>query len=87
MIILALINIINLVSQLLTLLIFISALLSWFVSPYHPVRQFLDRLVDPMLAPIRRVIPPAGGFDFSPLILMVLILVLARILVSILIAI
>ncbi len=85
MIIAALADLINLVSQLLILLIFIYALLSWFMSPYHPVRQAIGRIVDPMLDPIRRLIPPAGGFDFSPLILMVIIIILARILINILV--
>jgi len=69
-------QIVDLLSQILILLVFVSAILSWFMPPYHPVRETLDRLVEPMLAPIRRVLPTAGGFDFSPLILMVLIQVI-----------
>lgn len=72
-------------AQLLILLVFITSILSFFMSPYHPVKQSLDRLVSPLLEPIRRVIPPAGMFDFSPLIFIVLIDVLQRIIVSILI--
>lgn len=87
MLVVALADLINLVSQLLILLIFIYALISWFVSPYHPIREAIGRIVDPLLNPIRRMIPTAGGFDFSPLILMVLIEILARILINILIAI
>ncbi len=64
---------IHLVAQLLILLVIISAILSYFVSPYHPLREAIDRIVDPMLAPIRRVVPAMGGFDFSPLILIILI--------------
>ncbi len=64
---------IHLVAQLLILLVIVSAILSYFVSPYHPLREAIDRIVDPMLAPIRRVVPAMGGFDFSPLILIILI--------------
>ena len=64
---------VHVVAQVLILLVIVSAILSWFMSPFHPVRQALDRIVEPMLAPIRRVVPTAGGFDFSPLILIVLI--------------
>jgi YggT family protein len=73
-------RIIDLIAQLLVLLVFISAIVSWIMPPYHPVREALDRLVDPMLAPIRRFMPSAGGFDFSPLILIVLIIVINNIL-------
>ena len=68
----------------LTLLILASVILSYFMPPYHPVRETVDRFVNPMLNPIRRVVPPIAMFDFSPLILIVLIDVVARILSSIL---
>jgi YggT family protein len=63
-----------------------SVLLSYFVSPYHPVRIALDRLVEPFLNPIRRIIPATGMIDFSPLILIVLIEFLSRIIISILVS-
>ncbi len=57
------------------------------VSFDHPIRkayEFLNRLVEPMLAPIRRVVPPVrmGGssLDLSPLILIIGIQLLTRIL-------
>jgi len=64
---------INLVVRLLSLLIIVQVILSYFMSPYHPVRQFVDRLIEPMLAPIRRFIPRIGAIDFSPLVLLILI--------------
>ncbi len=75
---------INAVATLLSWLVIIDALLSFFMDPYHPVRRALDSVVAPMLAPIRRILPPLGGFDFSPLVLLVLIQLLARIIVSLL---
>lgn len=59
--------------QLLTLLVLVAAILSFFMPPYHPVREFVDRLVDPMLRPIRRILPPMGGLDFSPVVLIILL--------------
>jgi YggT family protein len=44
------------------------------------VRRTLDRIVAPIYAPIRRIIPPVGMFDFSPLILIVLLQILDMIL-------
>ncbi len=75
---------IHVVAQILILLVIVSAILSWFMSPFHPVRQAIDRIVDPLLWPIRRVVPTAGGFDFSPLILIVLIELIDQVLTSIL---
>jgi YggT family protein len=54
-------------------MVLVSVILSYFMDPYHPVRRFLDRIVEPMLAPIRRIVPLIGMLDFSPLILIILI--------------
>lgn len=64
-----------------------SILMSYFVDPYHPIRQGVDNLVRPLLDPIRRVVPPVGMFDFSPLVLIVLIQVFSNLLVRFLYAI
>ncbi len=79
-------NAIGVLADFLTILVLVSVILSWFMSPYHPLRAAIDRIVDPMLNPIRRVVPTAGMFDFSPLILMILIEFLARVLTSILLS-
>ena len=81
-----LINLINIVEQLLILLIIVSVVLSYFMSPYHPVRETINRIIEPMLAPIRRVVPLVGMFDFSPLILYFLIRALSWALINFLYA-
>ncbi len=86
MIIYYLVRIIGAVTQLLVLLVIASVILSYFLDPYHPVRRTLDRIVEPMLMPIRRVVPLIGMFDFSPLILIILIQILSSALVNFLIA-
>jgi len=54
--------------------VIISVLMSWFIrDPYHPVRQGVDNLVRPLLEPIRRVMPSTGMFDFSPIVLLILL--------------
>jgi YggT family protein len=65
--------IIQTIFQILTFAIIIDALLSFVLSPYQPVRAFLDRLINPMLAPIRRIVPPIMNMDFSPVILLLLL--------------
>lgn len=54
-------------------IIILSVILSYVMDPYHPVRQGVDNLVRPLLDPIRRVLPPLGMLDFSPLVLMLLV--------------
>ncbi len=80
-------RIVNLIVQLITLVVIIKVFLSYFMSPYHPLRYNLDRIIDPMLYPIRRVIPSVGMLDLSPIILIVLIQIVGRIIVSLLISI
>jgi YggT family protein len=58
------------------LVVVVQAVLSYFMSPDEPIRQFIDRVVDPFLAPIRRVLPPTGGLDFSPMVLIVILYLL-----------
>lgn len=82
-----LVTLINLLSQVLTLLVLAQAIMSYFVSPYHPVRQALDRLLDPLYAPIRRILPQTGMLDFSPLVLIILIQIVSRLLISIILSI
>jgi len=64
---------INLLANLLILLVFVDSVISFFLSPYHPVRNALDNIVNPMLTPIRRIVPLVGALDLSPLILIILI--------------
>ena len=49
-----------------------SVLASWIPDAAdHPIVRFLNRLTEPVLAPLRRVIPPLGGIDVTPLIVFV----------------
>ncbi len=75
---------VNLLANLLVLLVFVDSILSFVLSPYHPVRSTLDRILAPLLAPIRRIIPPAGMFDLSPLFLILIIEVLSYVLRTVL---
>ena len=77
MVILILLKLVDIVAQTLILLVIISSVLSYFMSPYHQVRQMIDRIVQPMLEPIRRVVPLVGMLDFSPLVLIILIEILS----------
>jgi YggT family protein len=75
---------IQVAEQILSLLVIVHVILSFFMSQYHLIRQTVDRLVEPLLAPIRQILPQTGVFDFSPLVLLILIQLIAGILISIL---
>jgi YggT family protein len=77
-------NFINLLALLLTLLIIVYILSTWIFPPYNEFRRAIASIVEPMLAPIRRFIPPVGMFDFSALIFLILVQVLASILTGVL---
>jgi YggT family protein len=69
----------------LTAAIIIRALLSWFsIGGAQPVLRLLVEITEPVLAPIRRVLPTAGMLDFSPLVALLLIQVLRSISLSLL---
>ena len=54
-------------------------LMSWFnPNPYNPLVQFVLRLTEPVLVPIRRVLPSMGGLDLSPLVVFVVLMVVKR---------
>ena len=56
----------------LMVLLFLYAVLSW-VQPGSPVMGTLDRLVSPVLSPVRRIVPTIGGVDLSVLVLLLLL--------------
>jgi YggT family protein len=69
--------------QLYVLILFARAILSWFPpsynSPLNPVRRVLFVLTEPVLAPFRKVIPPAGGLDLSFLVAFVVVEIIVRV--------
>lgn len=50
--------------------VILGAILSW-VNPYHPVAPFFAALANPFMKPVRRVIPPIGGVDISPVFVLI----------------
>jgi len=80
--ILALAQLVNILLTIAYWLILIRALLSWVnPDPFNPVVQFLHRTTDPILEPIRRLLPPTG-IDISPIIAFLAIMFLRSFLVA-----
>lgn len=67
------------------LIIFLSAVLSFFLPPYNKVREIVDSLVQPLLAPLKKVIPPIGMIDITPIVLMLILQVGGSLLVNLLV--
>lgn len=64
---------IDLLIQLISLVVIVDIILSFFMSPYNKVRQFFDNIVEPLLRPIRNILPPIAGLDFSPVVFIILL--------------
>jgi len=69
----------------LNILILARVLLSWVpVDRNNPLVSFVYEVTEPILGPIRRLVPSLGGIDLSPIIALVLIEILQRMLLTIL---
>ncbi|MFZ3071524.1 MAG: YggT family protein [Anaerolineaceae bacterium] len=77
--------IINAASQLLSLLVVLYSILSFFLPPYHAIRVALAKVIEPLLRPIQKVVSPMGGLDFSPMILLILVYVVEWLLTRLLV--
>lgn len=66
-----------------SLVVFVYVILSWLRLPEdHPVVRVATALTEPLLAPIRRVLPSGGGIDISPMVLLMALRLLKRLLLA-----
>lgn len=70
-----------------TFLIFVRIILSWFpmnqAGPLASVTQVLFRITEPVLGPVRRIVPSLGPFDISPIVVVFLLGIVQRMLASV----
>ena len=66
---------IDLLLQALTWLILIRVLITWIpnLDPFNPIVRLLRQATDPTLEPARRIIPPIGGMDISPIVVILIL--------------
>jgi len=65
-----------------SLVVLVAVIASWAnLSPDHPVVRVTRALTEPLLAPLRRVLPAVGGLDFSPMVLLLGLRLLERLFV------
>ena len=76
-----LVSLVRVAANVLSFLVIINVILSYVLNPYHPIRETIDRILEPLLGPIRRLMPKTGMFDFSPIVLIILIQIAETILV------
>ena len=87
------INIISWIFQIYEFLILIRVLLAWInVNPFRPtidhsVVRLLCRIIDPVLEPLRRIVPPIGGaIDITPIVALLLLELLRQVIIRALLA-
>ena len=65
------------------LVVIAAVVVSWMQLPYNnPLVQFVTTLTEPLLDPIRRLMPSMGGIDFSPMVLLFAVRILRNIIAS-----
>ena len=79
-------GLVDIVSTLLTVLwfaIFARAIVSWFpIDQDGPIVKVLDAITEPILGPLRRVVPRVGQFDITPMVAILIIIVIQSVLKS-----
>ena len=78
-------RLVDLIADAYIIIIIIRVILSWVShNPYHPIIRFIYQVTEPPLYQIRRYVPTFGGLDFSPVILILGVMILENILIKIL---
>ncbi|MEO0579538.1 MAG: YggT family protein, partial [Pseudomonadota bacterium] len=67
---------------LMVFVLFVYVILSWVSSGYNPATAIVHSLAEPLLRPVRRIIPLVGGIDFSPMVLILLLMALNMVISS-----
>ena len=84
-----LVEILNVIINLVIVVLIVQVVISWLVSfelvsrrnqAVDTIWRFANVVTDPLLKPIRRIVPPVSGFDFSPMVLLLILYVIQRML-------
>lgn len=88
--IIALVRTVDIIFQAYTFLIFARIISSWIrIDPYHPfwgpILRFVYQATQPIMEPVRRLMPAMGGLDFSPIVVLLGLNLLRRLVLQVLI--
>ena len=70
-------NFVSLLFDVLTFAIFIRVIMSWFSPRPNALTVILGKITEPILAPLRRIIPRVGMFDLTPMVAIIILQVIA----------
>ena len=74
---------VNLLFWVLEMAILIRVILSWFrLDPYHPFVQIIHQITEPIIGPLRRIIPSIGMIDITPVVALIILQIVQEILLS-----
>ena len=81
----SLVGLVQLLFDLYIIVLLARVLLSWVqVDPRHPIVNLIHQLTEPLLAPIRRMLPQSGSVDFSPMVAFIVVLIAEQIVLMLL---
>ena len=81
-----LIDLVKLAATIFSILVFARVIISWLGrGSTHPLVLLVYRLTEPVLAPVRSILPSFGGLDFSPVLVLIGIQVLEQVLIRVII--
>lgn len=73
------IELLSLIVQILALAIFFRAILSWFpMDPRNPLVVLLNQITEPILAPLRQVVPRIGMIDITPMVAIIILMFIGQ---------
>lgn len=74
---------VNLLFWALRLAILMRVLLSWIrPNPYNPLVQAIYQITEPIMGPLRRIIPPLGMMDITPMVALIILQIVQEIVLS-----
>jgi YggT family protein len=80
-----LIRLVQLLFELYAVVLFVRVMLSWIqIDPSNPLARIVYQLTEPLLAPIRQLLPQGGGLDFSPIVAFIALLIAEQIVLTLL---
>jgi YggT family protein len=81
----ALATFVNWLFTVIELAILVRVLFSWIrPDPYNPFVRMIHLVTDPVLQPLRRVIPPMGMLDITPIVALILLQIIQQVVVGLL---